>query len=159
MTIDAGQGQGLGIGEGHVAIETIDEHGMIRRELVDPVTPRQLAAPRFVIPIAAGDPAAGGQLLRKRGQALREFLRGLGAAQIHAGKLKTAAHEMGVIVNEARHHEFAGEIDNASGRAAPRRDFFRRTHRQNLSVADRHRLAIACAAGAFGTPVQMEALV
>ena len=108
-------------GDGHVPVEAADEHGVVRRDRVDPVAPRQRGSrPQLVVPVAAQNPFPRAQPLGKRLQAAHE-LRGRGrVAQVHGRELKAAVHEMGVPVAEPRHHEAATRVEDlrAGARAA-----------------------------------------
>ena len=57
--VDAGGLQRGGVRQRHVAVEPVHPHRMIGRRGVDPLAPRQLAAPQLMVPVAAGDPGAG----------------------------------------------------------------------------------------------------
>ena len=57
---DPGRAQRRSVRERHVTVEPVDPDGIVRRDGVDPIAPRQLAAPLLVVPVAAGDPRARG---------------------------------------------------------------------------------------------------
>ena len=71
---DAGQLQGQGVGQRHVAVEPVDEDRMVRRDGVDQLARRQRGGrPVLVVPVAAEDPAALGQFRREVADAVAEL--------------------------------------------------------------------------------------
>jgi hypothetical protein len=65
------------------------------------------------VPAAAGDPFVA---IRTRGDAAREFVRGLYVAQLHLREVPSTHDEVHVVVDEAGHREPAGEVDHTRTR-------------------------------------------
>ena len=90
------------VGQGHVPVQAVHEHGVVRREGVHPLLPGQLAAPQLVVPVSALDPRARRNGLRERADPASELLGGGRVPQVDAGELEAAVDEVGVGVDEAR---------------------------------------------------------
>ena len=113
-----------GVRQGHMAIQPADEHGIVRRDGIDPpVLWQRIAAPQRVIPIAAGDPLAWLESCRIILEAANEHLGRRGIAQVHGCELKAAIDEVRVPVREARHDEAAGRLQHFGLGSDVARDF------------------------------------
>ena len=78
---DAGELEGERVGEAHVAVEAVDEDGVVAGTLVDQLARGEAGGgPGFMVPIAAQDPAAGGQFGGEGADALAEFGFAIGIA-------------------------------------------------------------------------------
>ena len=153
--------QRRGVRQRHVAVEAIHPHRMIRRDRVDPLASRQLAAPQLVVPVAARDPGAGRHRLRERRDARHELVARPGVAQLHRGQALPAVEEVHVRVDEAGDEELAAGIDDLHRRADGVRYRQRgcRISSEVPTAAMRSpEIATASAEGRSGSPVQTFAL-
>jgi hypothetical protein len=100
------------IGKRHVTVEAVDPYRVIRRDGINPVATRQLAAPQCVIPVTTGNPCARWNALGVRLDACRELLRGVRVAQFYGAETESAIKEVDVRIDESRRDERAAQVDD-----------------------------------------------
>ena len=106
--------KGSAVRQGLVAVEAAHQDGVVRGHRIDPVLARQRRAlPQGVVPVAAGDPLAGLQVLRELRDAMNELLRRRGGPEVDGGQLEPTIDEVSVTVHEAGHHEPTGRREDA----------------------------------------------
>ena len=135
---DPGCTHGGAVGECHVPVEAVHEHGIVGRDRVDPIALRQgRAAPQLVVPVAAGDPFTR---LESRGEVLQppdEFLGRRRVAQVHRCELEAAVDEVGVSIRKAGENEAAVGPQDLGGTRHVARNLGRVTHGEDLAIRDR----------------------
>jgi hypothetical protein len=97
----------------HVAVQPVHEYGMVRRDGVDPLPARQLAAPVLVVPVATRNPRSGRHGTRERSDARDELLRRPRVPQLYGSETETAVDEMHVRIDEPGHDHAIGHVDDA----------------------------------------------
>ena len=99
----AGTAQRLGVRERHVAVQAFDEHGRIRRSVIQQGSRWQAATrPRLVIPVAAGDPLARCDSRGVIGDPADHVPLVDGRPEVDPDELFRPGNEMHVCVVEAR---------------------------------------------------------
>ena len=149
---DPGELDGQAVGERHVSVEALHEHGMIRRGLVDLRAGRQrLARPRLVIPVAAADPASLRQARDVVAQSAGQVRLVLRRTQVDPDNLLGAADQVHVGVVEAGHDQLAAGIDDARPGACQALDVGRGPDPRDHLAADGQRLRDGFAASTVCT--------
>ncbi len=106
---DAGGSEGGGIGDGDVAVDAIEERGVIAGYLVEILTRGQdFIGPQSVVPIAASEPVAGGRGVCCCFDFREHFGEGFDAGEVYVELGAACSAEMRVRVVEAGEDEGAG---------------------------------------------------
>src|ERR1044072_2720782 len=96
-----------------MTIKAGDENRLIGGKGIYPFFTRKLAAPAFVVPITAPNPAPGGQFRGLIFNALGKLLWSCGVAQINRQQMEAAFNKMGVVVYETGQRKLALQINDA----------------------------------------------
>ena len=128
------------VGQGHVAVQPVHEHGVVRREGIHPLLAGQLATPQLMVPVSALDPRARRNGLRERADAASELFGGGRVPQVDARELEAAVDEVGVGVDEARGERAPIQLHHARVASDGGVDLIVGAHGQNPSILHGHGL-------------------
>ena len=94
-----------------MAVQAVDENGVIRGKLIYPFLNGQFAAPIFVIPVAARNPIARLQRSGKISDALNKNFRSGRVAQLNGRKAKASGKKMNMAVDKTRRYELPSGVN------------------------------------------------
>ena len=155
VAADAGELEGKRIGEGHVAVDALEEGGMAVAGGVDELAIGQDGRiPALMVPGAAANPGAGGEGFGVAGDAVAEIGLAGGVAELDGDEGSAAGQEVNVSIIESGQKQAAGEVDGAGAGAGELADLrvaadgedgvaveghglrhgLRRIHRPNLAI-------------------------
>src|SRR5262245_28391762 len=119
-----------------MTIEAIDPHRIVWRDGVDPVVPRQFAAPLLMIPVAFGDPRSSRQRRSILLDSAYEFGWRLGVAELNGGEPVSATEKVDVRVDEAGRDHHPSCIDDACPGPDELSDLRARSYRRDALTVD-----------------------
>ena len=109
LASDAGGGERGGVGDGDVAVDAIEKRGMIAGDFVEILARGQrFVGPESVVPVAAGEPVAGGRGVGGRLDFREHVGEGFDAGEVDVELGAACAAQVRVRVVEAGEDEGAG---------------------------------------------------